>query len=74
MDFFLSPCGNQFSTGVEQSKKKVIFTVCDSGKLELAFTSPNVISTSPKNVLMSRIDFTVLLQFKFLKKTLLARG
>ena len=40
--------------------KKVIFTACHLGKLRLAFTSPNIISTSPKNVLMSRIDFAVL--------------
>ena len=39
----------------EQGAKKVIFAVCHSGKLKLAFTSPNVISTSPKNVLMSRL-------------------
>ena len=31
-------------------------------------TSPDVISTSPKNFLTSRIDFTVLLLLKFLKK------
>ena len=36
--------------------KKVIFKACRSGKLKLANTSPNVISTSPKNILMSRID------------------
>ena len=51
-----------------QGAKKVIFKACHSGKLKLAYTSPNVISTSPKNVLMSRIDFTVLLSFEFLKK------
>ena len=44
-----------------QGAKKVIFRACHSGKLKLACTSPNVISTSPKNILMSRIDFTVLL-------------
>ena len=45
-----------------QGAKKVIFTACQSGKLKLlAFTSPNVISTSPQNFLMSRIDFTLLL-------------
>ena len=38
------------------------------GKLKLAFTSPNVISTSPKSFLTSRIDFTVLCHFEFLKK------
>ena len=51
-----------------QGETKAIFTVCHSGKLKLTFTSPNIISTSPKNVLMSRIDFTVLLLFEFLKK------
>ena len=51
-----------------QGAKKLIFTACHSGKLKLAFTSPDVISTSPKSFLTSRIDFTVLLLFKFLKK------
>ena len=51
-----------------QGAKKIIFTDCHSGKPKLAFASPDVISTSPKNVLMSRIDFTVLLLFEFLKK------
>ena len=36
--------------------------------LIVAFTSPDVISTSPKSFLTSRFDFTVLLLFKFLKK------
>ena len=35
----------------EQGAKKIIFTACYSGKLKLAFTSPDVISTSPKNFL-----------------------
>ena len=39
----------------EQGAKKAIFTVCDSGKLRVTFTSPNIISTSPKNVFMSRL-------------------
>ena len=39
----------------DQGAKKVIFTACHSGKLKLTFTSPNVISTSPKNVLISRL-------------------
>ena len=43
----------------EQSAKKVSFTACHSGKLKLAFTSPNIISTGPKHVLMVRIDFTI---------------
>ena len=46
--------------------KKIIFKACHLGKLKLAFTSPDVISTSPKNFLTSRIDFILL--FKFLKK------
>ena len=44
-----------------QGAKKVIFKACHSGDLKLAYTSPNVISTSPQNILMSRIHFTVLL-------------
>ena len=42
---------------VLQGAKKIIFTVCHSGKLKLAFTSPDVISTRPRSFLMSRIDF-----------------
>ena len=34
----------------------------------LAFTSPDVISTSPKSFSSSRIDFTLLLLFEFLKE------
>ena len=37
---------------IVQGAKKIIFTACPSGKLKLAFTSPDVISTSPKNVLL----------------------
>ena len=49
--------------------KKIIFTACHSGKLlKLAFTSPDIISTSPKNFLTGRIDFTVVLLFELLKK------
>ena len=51
-----------------QGAKKIIFTACHSGRRKLAFTSPDVNSTSPNNVLTSRIDFTVLLLFKFFKK------
>ena len=51
-----------------QGAKKIIFTACHSGKLQLAFTSPNITTTSPKSFLMSRTDFTVLLLFKLLKK------
>ena len=47
--------------GLAQGAKKVIFKAWHSGKLKLAYTNPNIISTSPKNVLMSRIDFIVLL-------------
>ena len=48
---------------------KIIFTIAfHAGKLKLAFTSPDVTSSSPKSFLTSRIDFTVLLLFKFLKK------
>ena len=57
-----------------QSAKKIIFAACHSGKLKLAFTCPDVISTSPKNVLTNRIGFTVLLLFEFLKKHHLAVG
>ena len=53
---------------VAQGAKKIVFTACHSGKLKPAFTSPDDISTSPKKFLTSRIDFTVLLLFKFLKK------
>ena len=38
---------------INQGAKKVIVTACHSGKLKLTFTSPNIISTRPKNVLMS---------------------
>ena len=44
-----------------QGAKKIIFTACHSGKLKLAFTSPDVISTSNKKLF-------VLLLFKFLIK------
>ena len=40
--------------------KKNILTASHSGKLKLAFTSSDVISTSPKSFLKSRIDYTVL--------------
>ena len=38
-----------------QGAKKAIFIACHSGKLKLTFTSPTIISASPKNVLMSRL-------------------
>ena len=50
-----------------QGAKKIIFTACHSGKLKLAVTSPDVISTSPKNFLTGRNVFIVLLLFEFLK-------
>ena len=53
--------GPSLSPALTQGAKKVVFKACHSGKLKLACTSPNVISTSPKKILMSRIDFTVLL-------------
>ena len=59
---------------IAQGAKKIIFTACHSGKLKLAFTSPDVISTSPKNFLTSRIDVTVLLLFEILKKHYLPVG
>ena len=43
-------------------------------QLVVAFTSPDVISTSAKNVLTSRIDFIVLLSFELLKKHHLPGG
>jgi len=57
-----------------QGAKKIIFTACHSGKLKLAFTSPDVISTSPKSFSSSRIDFTLLLLFEFLKEHHLPLG
>ena len=44
-----------------QGAKKVIFTACHSGKLQLTFTSPNIISTMPQKHFDEQIDFTVLL-------------
>ena len=38
-----------------QGAKKAIFTACHSGKLKLTLNSPNIISTSPQNVLMSTL-------------------
>ena len=62
-----------FYTVQLQGAKKIIFTACHSGKMKLAFTSPDIILTSPKSFLMSRIDFIVLLLFEFLKKRHLPR-
>ena len=52
-----------------QGAKKITFTAYHSGKLKLAFTSPDVISTSPKSFLTTEeliSQFICLL--KFLKK------
>ena len=41
---------------MEQGAKKVIFTAWHLGKLKLTyFTSPNIISASPKNIFMSAL-------------------
>ena len=53
---------------LNQGAKKILFTAWHSGKLKLAFTSPDVISTSYKSFLTSSIDLTVLQLFEFLKK------
>ena len=37
--------------GERHGTKKIIFTACHWGKLKLAFTSQDVISTNPKNFL-----------------------
>ena len=58
---------------IKVGAKKTVFTACHSNKLKLAITSSDVISTSPKSFLTSRIDFIVLLFFELLKKTSLAR-
>ena len=73
-NFLIAPSPNLLAVSLpSQGAKKLIFTACHSGKLKLAFTSPDFISTSPKSFLTSRIGFTVLLLFEFLKKTSLAR-
>ena len=43
-------CGSHLQSQSEtlQGAKKIIFTACLSGKLKLEFTSPDVISNSPK--------------------------
>ena len=56
-----------------QGAEKITFTADYSGKLKLAFTSPDVISTSTKSFLTTEeliSQFICLL--KFLKKTSLA--
>ena len=39
------------NTEAMQGAKKIIFTACHSGKLKLAFTSPDIISTSPNQLI-----------------------
>ena len=60
--------------GYNRVQRKSLFAACHLGKLKLAFTNPEVISTSAKNFLTSRIDFTVLLLFEFVKKHYLTFG
>ena len=50
-----------------QGAKKIIFIARHLGKLKLTFTNPDVISTSPKSFLRSRINLPLLLLFEFLK-------
>ena len=38
-----------------QGAKKVIFKACRSGELKLAYASPNIISTSPKNIWWAKL-------------------
>ena len=59
------------SKTVWQGAKKVTFTACHSGKLKLTFSSPNIISTSPRNGLMSRLICSSLIWIP--QKTSLAR-
>ena len=54
-----------------QGGKKASVTACHKfSKMSLVYTSPGVFSTSPKNYLMSSIDYTDFLYFKLLKKNL----
>ena len=41
---------NLYNLQFVNAAKKVTFTACHSGKLQLACTSPQVISTSPKTL------------------------
>ena len=50
------PRSNKIIIIVVQGAKKVIFKACRSGKLKLAYTRPNTISTRPKNISMSSIS------------------
>ena len=64
---------NDLTKKASQGAKKIIFKACHSGKLKPAFTSPDVISTSLKNFLTSRIDFRVLDVTRIPQKASLAR-
>ena len=46
---------NSKLSGYNSGCKESHFTACHLGKLKLTFTSPNIISASPKNVLTSRL-------------------
>ena len=60
-DMLYSLSGQPDVLGVSETRlnatgcKKIIFTACHLGKLKLTFTSLNIISTSPENVLRSRL-------------------
>ena len=62
---FLPLCGVSGNITIilykQECAKEIIFTAYHLGKLKLAFTSPDVISTSPSRFLTSRIDLIVLL-------------
>ena len=68
------PFTKLFMLKIKQVAKKIIFTACHSGKLKLASTSAEVISTSPRRFLTSIIEFIVLLLFELLKKHHLLGG
>ena len=82
--FWLSSCSSnafilKLKKKIRKAMKKMVqrksfLTACHLGKLKLAFTSPDVISTSQKGFLTNRNDFTVLLLFEFLKKHHLPAG
>ena len=49
----------KFEENTGQDAKKVTFTVCHSGKLQLAYTSPRDILISLKKIIViSRIDYS----------------
>ena len=53
-----------------QGAEKVIFKACHSGKLKLAYTSPNVISTSPKTFWWAKLISKLSCKIEFLKNSL----